>query len=431
MKKTAKVLSALLAMSMALTACSSGKTPTAEETTEPMEAEFEPQLDTETPVNLSASVFFSNFEALDQVINHFNEFYPNVNITYEMVSNSSYEFLENNSVDIFMTSTEKGYPTDYCVDLLSEGVDVSAVADGLLDSNTVDGKLLAIPMGLKLRGIVVNKTLLENEGLDVPETWDEFMDTCGILKKKGYTPIQGPNSAFGNLASDMAMTMLNNDESIAKAVEDNDISGAAPLEATYDRIIELVDKGYISTEVNAEYPDDNYDGAILKFFEGDVPFWVCDTEKVSGMKKRESKSEAFSANPFEYEFTYSPLGDNGVYEYIEPWYGFAVNKDSSNRDYAVEFIRFMARQDELNTLASVKGIPSVTKNSSDERYTGLDSMDKVQDSAVFDGKIYGYVSTAFNHSVTDMLNGEVTGSEEALADFISKCDGISSGELSL
>ena len=56
----------------------------------------------------------------------------------------------------------------------------------------------------------------------------------------------------------------------------------------------------------------------MKFFEGDVPFWVCDTEKVSGMKKRESKSEAFSANPFEYEFTFAPMGDNGIYSTALP-----------------------------------------------------------------------------------------------------------------
>ena len=426
MKKATKILSALLVTSMALTACSSGKTATTENNTTPAETEFEPQLDTEKAVNLSASVFFGNFEAFDQVINHFNEYYPNVNITYEMVSNNSYEFLDSNSVDIFMTSAEKAYPTDYCVDLLSEGIDVSCIDEELLESNIVDGKLLSIPMGLKLHGLVINKTLLENEGLKIPETWDEFMDVCGMLKKKGYTPIQGPNSAFGNLCSDMAMIMLNKDENISKAVENKDITGAAPLEAAYDKIIDLLVDGYISTDVNAEYPDDNYDGAILKFFEGDVPFWVCDTEKVSGMKKRESKSETFSANPFEYEFIFSPLGDNGVYEYIEPWYGFSVNKNSSNLDYAIEFVRFMARQDELNTLASVKGVPSITKESSDERYIGLDNIEKVQDSDIFDGKIYGYVGVAFRDSVTDMLNGDATGSEEALEDFLSRCDKISS-----
>lgn len=55
---------------------------------------------------------------------------------------------------------------------------------------------------------------------------------------------------------------------------------------------------------------------------------------------------------------YAPMGDGGVYEYVEPWYGFAVKKESDAQDYAVEFLRFMARQDELNTLASIKGVPS-------------------------------------------------------------------------
>ena len=55
---------------------------------------------------------------------------------------------------------------------------------------------------------------------------------------------------------------------------------------------------------------------------------------------------------------YAPMGDGSVYEYVELWYGFAVKKESDAQDYAVEFLRFMARQDELNTLASIKGVSS-------------------------------------------------------------------------
>ena len=46
------------------------------------------------------------------------------------------------------------------------------------------------------------------------------------------------------------------------------------MTGVFDRLKELTDKGYIDVSVNADYPSDNYDGAILKFFEGDVPFWV-------------------------------------------------------------------------------------------------------------------------------------------------------------
>ena len=47
--------------------------------------------------------------------------------------------------------------------------------------------------------------------------------------------------------------------------------------------------------------------------ELDMPFYVCNAECVSGMKKRESKSETFRTAPFEYEFLYAPLGDSGAY----------------------------------------------------------------------------------------------------------------------
>ena len=280
MKHATKMLALLLAMLMLLTACGSQDTPDTQDTpdAETDSGEFVPKLDTETAVDLNAAVFFGNFEALDQVINHFNEYYPNVTITYEQVSNSDAQFLTDDpSIDIFMTSTEKGYP------------------------------------------------------------------------------------------------------------------------------------------------EDNYDGAIMKFFEGDVPFWVCDTKKVSGMKKRESKSETFSAEPFEYEFMYAPMGDGGVYEYVELWYGFAVNKESDAQDYAVEFLRFMARQDELNTLASIKGIPSVAKETTDERYTALNEVEKVEMKVVGDGTVPAYVGTLLRHAANELLDGSIASVDDAAASFVSRC----------
>lgn len=92
---------------------------------------------------------------------------------------------------------------------------------------------------------------------------------------------------------------------------------------------------------------------------------------VSGMKKRESKSETFSANPFEYEFLYAPLGDKGAYAYQQPWYGFSVNKDSEEKEIAVEFLRFMMQEKEIDEMASIKGLPSVAENGTDEWYAGL------------------------------------------------------------
>ena len=115
------------------------------------------------------------------------------------------------------------------------------------------------------------------------------------------------------------------------------------------------------------------------------------------------------------------MGDNGVYAYLEPWYGFAVNKDSEDCDYAVEFLRFMAREDELNTLASVKGVPSVAKNAPDERYVNLRGIEKIALSAVCDGSVPAYFGTLFSHTANDMLTEGTPRVDEAVQTFVSRC----------
>lgn len=418
-----KRLSALsLAMLMALSGCGGEKASSdAQNTAAP--AAFEPALDTEKAVDLEAAVFFGNFEALDQVINRFSDYYPNVTITYNQVGSDGPEVLlpGNTDLDIFMTSLEAGYPEEYCLDLTGAGIDVSGLDERMLASTTADGKLLSLPMGQKLRGMAVNKTLLENEGLSVPQTWSEFLDTLDALKNKGYTPIQGPQHFIGMMNYNMGMNLLNTDKDLYDAVMRGDAAAADSFKAVFDRLAELRDKGYFSAEVNAEYPEDNYDAAILKFFEGDVPFWVCDTEKFSGMKKRESKSEAFTASPFEYEFDYIPFGENGVYEYIEPWYGFAVNKNSTDADYAAEFLRFMAQPDEMNALASVKGVPSIASTPTDERYTHLRNLDKVESTVICDNSVPVYLGTLLNSASDKLLSGEAADADAALQSFVAAC----------
>lgn len=60
-----------------------------------------------------------------------------------------------------------------------------------------------------------------------------------------------------------------------------------------------------------------------------------------------------------YEFIYAPVGDNGAFAYGEAWYGFSVNKDADEKKLAVEFLRFMACSDQIEKLASIKGMPAV------------------------------------------------------------------------
>jgi multiple sugar transport system substrate-binding protein len=109
---------------------------------------------------------------------------------------------------------------------------------------------------------------------------------------------------------------------------------------------------------------DNYNKVILRFFEGDVPMMICTADTVSGTKKRESQSEAFKNNPFEYSFYPIPLTDEGGYFIASPSIEFSVNKNCDNLDMTNEFMKFLISNNELNEMAKIKRLTTPTKKMS-------------------------------------------------------------------
>ena len=142
---------------------------------------------------------------------------------------------------------------------------------------------------------------------------------------------------------------------------------------------------------------------------------------VSGMKKRESKSETFSANPFEYEFLYAPLGDKGAYAYQQRWYGFSVNKDSEEKEIAVEFLRFMMQEKEIDEMASIKGLPSVAENGTDEWYAGLRDAKSIEASFINDGSVPDSIRAALEQVCNDFGAGVYGNANEAVPAFVELC----------
>ncbi len=250
MKK--KLLAAALAAAavLNLTACGTTAAPTAPaENTAAAPAQtagFTPALDTDTAATLEIAGFMGNYEALDQVINAFNEIYPNVVFNYD--HNSAHmlnEYLQNNAgVDIFITNADnvtradepENYVADACLDLAAEDLDLSNLRPDALEACTVDGKLLRLPVAMNPCGIVVNKTLLENEGLTMPTNYQEFLDVLEALKQKGYTPLQGSHlHLYGELMVNMAMDTLQADDTLLPALQAGDDKAVQAMLPVFER----------------------------------------------------------------------------------------------------------------------------------------------------------------------------------------------------
>lgn len=386
---------------------------------------FSPQLNTDEKLTLNILGYFGNFEALDAVTNDFNKYYPNISFNYQQVSgNNLVAFLDSNfQTDIFMTSSDtisSANLIDYCLDLSTVNLNLNDVDQTMLTTSYKGNFLHSLPIGQNIYGIITNVTLLKKEGLDIPKNYDKFINTLNTLKTKGYVPLQSSSTKiYPELTINMMVNTIQEDNELYNDLINGNLKSYSKIENIFNIVSNIQNNEYSLDEVNNLYPFDNYDDAILRFFEGNVPFWVCNSEKVSGMKKRETKSETFKANPFEYTYIYAPLGDKGSYVYHEPWYGLGISKRSPSIEYAKEFMRFYATKDELNKMASTKGVPSIAKEKyNSDIYKYIDNPEAIETNCIYDGKVtqkdFDAWYTCINSFATKKLS-----KEEAIKSFIT------------
>ena len=359
-------------MILSLTACGSEKQEA------PAEEGFQPSLDTSVSCSINVSGGYDNFEALEAEFDRFNEYYPNVEMTYTKVddyNNMIGTVLNGNDApDIYVNYSwmygrdQYASSIDHAVNLADPdlGLDLDCIRSNII-LNTDDDTLPMVPVFANTYGMLVNNDLFEKEGLSVPTTYQELVAVCDAFREKGY---ENPLMGFTNEETTSLFTLtiypffcgtVANDEEAVKKLNAMDPSAGEYMRPSLEKLEEFLDDCSVDLDACAEI-EDNYEAVILRFFEGDVPMMACSGDTVSGTKKRESRSEAFIANPFTYTFAPVPMSDEGAYFLDMPNLQFSVNKDSENLDMANEFMRFLITSPELNEMAQNKGLMSPTKD---------------------------------------------------------------------
>ena len=340
------------------------------------ESAFQPRLDTDTSCQITVIGSYSNFEALETEFDRFNEFYPDVEMSYwkpDDYNNLLGTVLESsNAPNIFfsyqwMCGNEKYQQVyDHMEDLSDPqlGLDLDCLRTGLLNYDT-DGRLLMVPIFARNYGMLVNNDLFAKEGLQVPATWEELLAVCEAFLSKGYaSPMMGYSAGSSSCLMNIlvypeVVAALSDNPEALQAANEMDPSAGAYMRPALEAMMQLIGNGYINLEKCGEISD-NYTQVILRFFEGDVPMMICTGDTVSGTGKRESQSEAFSKAPFSYSFTPIPLSEAGGYFIDSPSIQFSVNKTCDNLDMTNEFMRFLVSRQELNRMASSKRLVTPT-----------------------------------------------------------------------
>lgn len=371
MKKMMCMLLTVL-MIMGLAACGSEKQEAA------TGEGFSPALDTSTECQITVAGGYDNFEALEAEFDSFNEYYPNVELTFTKIddyNNMIGMALDGNDApDIYVNYSwmygrdQYKSSIDHAENLADSalGLDLDCIRSNII-LNTEDGSLPMVPVFANTYGMLVNNDLFEKEGLSVPKSYQELVDVCNAFREKGYeNPLMGfskeeTTSVFTLTAYPFFCETVADDAEAVKKLNALDSSAGEYMRPTLEKMEQFLNDGCVDPDACAEI-EDNYEAVILRFFEGDVPMMTCSGDTVSGTKKRESRSEAFIASPFTYTFVPVPMSDDGANFLDMPNLQFSVNKESPDLDMANEFMRFLITPQELNNMAQNKGLMSPTKD---------------------------------------------------------------------
>ncbi|MDO4797300.1 MAG: ABC transporter substrate-binding protein [Coriobacteriales bacterium] len=391
---------------------------------------FTPSLDTNTKTSISVVGSYDNFEALEAEFDKFNEFYPNVELNYTKVDDYnnliSTALSSDDAPDIYfaqdfmLESNKYAVLFEHAEDLSDPAlnIDLSCVRPSLLCKDKTGACPMA-PIFASTSGVLVNEDLFKKEGISIPTNYEELLAACDAFNKAGYpTPILNYNvpSSYGNLVGELMYGDASKNPQMVEKLNKLDPSAGEYMRPVLEKVADMMKRGCINLDVCNELKD-GYNELILRFFEGDIPMALCSADTASGTAKRESLSEAFTANPFSYALYPLTLTDEGACLLDKPSVQFAVNKDSENLDMANEFMRFLMSPQELNDIARAKHLLTVTPDIAyDGLYAPFSTIDPTRIISTHEVGLKDEATIQYRVAAYMVANGEAS-IDEAIAGF--------------
>ena len=345
-------------------------------------ADFVPALDTDAACELRVVGSYTNFEALEAVFDDFNGVYPNVVLNYSPLDDYNERIvgaLAQDSPNIFFTASwmadmEVYAPLFEAAEDLADpalGLDLGCIREGLLFRDA-SGRVPMAPIFSTSYGMLVNEALFAEHDIAIPRSYAELPEVCRAFRAAGFdTPVLGyfkdDNPMICALAYPDFCGRLKGDPEAVEALNSEAPGAEEHMRPTLELVKDFMDSGCVNTEACRSL-EDNYNRMILRFFEGDIPMLFCGGDAVSGTAKRESRSEAFTARPFPYSFHPIPVTEKGGWFVQLVPVAFSVNANCENLDMTNEFMRFLLCTEELNEMARVKHLMTV---SADFRLEGV------------------------------------------------------------
>jgi len=215
------------------------------------------------------------------------------------------------------------------------------IIDGLLDyaKPKGDGKIYSAPFYNSPMGLIYNQTLFEQKGWKVPQTWDEFLELGEVAKADGRSLFvyQGLHPGYNESVFWPAVASLGGLDLIRKIQQyDEGVFETDAVRTVMELYDTIAKRGYILPGTVAM----THIQAQTAFLQGKALFIPCGIwieNEMEGVPREEGFEFGFLAPP-----SFHAMDQRYVMSYLDSMY---IPAKAKNIDLAKEFIRYQYNDD--------------------------------------------------------------------------------------
>lgn len=292
--------------------------------------------------------------AIPELIEKFNSENPDIKVVYEGISNAggyqdvlTARLASGQGDDVFFANPnylaqlqEAGYTED-----LSDMPVVGNYSPLVKDLLTIHDTIPGLGMEVAVFGLFSNMDVLKEVGIEkAPETYDEFLADCEILKNAGKTPIvagakDGTGVAILSLAKsfDPVYQAADKADQIAK-MNTGELGLGDVMKPGFELVQDLIAKGYLDGSKALVYAAGQDD--IAEFAKGEVGFMPGGSWFIAGIQ---------AANPdMNMVLGAIPVMDKDCPILINAGVRVCINSASEKKEAARKFVEFFTSTDSMN-----------------------------------------------------------------------------------
>lgn len=324
------------------------------------------------------------FNAVNSIFQKFMEENPGVKISYT-TQGSDYEQLmkarmaSNDLPDIFATHGWSVARYSEYLRPLNDQPWFGTVEEAFKRNiENADGQIFVLPLNMDQGGLMYNKTLLAELGIEIPKTWDEFMAACQLAKDKGYTGvfIAGKDSRQpANLMDIAATTFLASceDKGYTDQLADGsfDWNNWTPVSQL---LMDLKAKGYLNVDCVTCDPVD----AAPRMAENNILFLMSSSPDLIGQAQEINLEAQYGMAPIPaLNDSYEPAFCGGEREAYGIW------KDTENEALCLALLDYLAKPENVKIVCEASGKRPAIQNVSPDLGSVAEDYATYADTAIY------------------------------------------------